>query len=178
MGRPLAWSPDGRWLAFFTAGTRGFTNVSVVPAAGGEPRQVSFLANSNATGIAWSPDGTFLLFDTGQRTEAAQLARVDLTLRTPKFREDQFRDLFNEEQGPRRPATAPQAPPTADEVSPKPASTPRGHVDAGEGGRKERWTNPYRQLTIVFDDIRQRLSLIPAGLDVGEAFISPDGKTA
>ena len=91
---------------------------SIVPAAGGEAKPVSFLANANATGVAWSPDGTFLLFDTGQRTEVAQLARVDLILRTPKFREDQFRDLFNEEQAPRRPA-APTAPPT-DEVSPKP----------------------------------------------------------
>ena len=58
---------------------------------------MSFLANANATGVAWSPDGTFLLFDTGQRTEVPQLARVDLILRTPKFREDQFRDLFNED---------------------------------------------------------------------------------
>lgn len=170
VGRPLAWSPDGRWLAFFTSGTRGFTNVSVVAATGGESRQVSFLANSNATGIAWSPDGTCLLFDTGQRTEAAQLARVDLVLRTPRFREDQFRDLFNEEQAPVRPATP------GDTVPPKPPapaadSTPAAKADAA---------SPKKPLDvrIVFDDIRQRLSLIPSGLDVGEAFISPDGKTA
>ena len=50
--------------------TRGFTNVSIVAAAGGEGRQVSFLANANANAITWSPDGTFLVFDTGQRTEA------------------------------------------------------------------------------------------------------------
>ena len=90
--------------------------MAVVPAAGGEAKQVSFLANSNATGISWSPDGTFLLFDTGQRTEVSQLARVDLTLRTPKFREDQFRDLFNEENPRVKPAPA--------DVSPKPATPP------------------------------------------------------
>jgi C-terminal processing protease CtpA/Prc len=168
VGRPLAWSPDGRWLAFFAAGTRGFTNVSIVPSAGGEPRQVSFLANANANAIAWSPDGTFLLFDTGQRTEVTQLARVDLTLRTPKFREDQFRDLFNEEQGPKRPAS-PSTPP-ADEVSPKPPEA------AEAGGRPV--AKPVSRTEITFDNIRQRLSLVPAGVDVSEAFISPDGKTA
>ena len=103
VGLPLAWSPDSRWLAYFSAGTRGFTNVSIVAAAGGEGRQVSFLANANANAITWSPDGTFLVFDTGQRTEPTALARLDLTLRTPRFREDQFRDLFNEENTPGNP---------------------------------------------------------------------------
>ena len=178
IGRPLAWSPDGRWVAFFTSGTRGFTNVAVVPAEGGETKMVSFLANSNASSVAWSPDGTFLMFDTGQRTEVAQLARVDLTLRTPKFREDQFRDLFNEEQGPRRPGT-PQAPP-ADEVPPKQPSPADTATPAKADVKPAEPAKPAgaKKTEIVFDDIRQRLSLIPSGLDVGEAFISPDGKTA
>jgi Tol biopolymer transport system component/C-terminal processing protease CtpA/Prc len=182
VGRPIAWSPDGRWLAFFTAGTRGFTNVSVVPLAGGEARPVSFLANANATSVAWAPDGTFLLFDTGQRTEVSQLARVDLTLRTPRFREDQFRELFNEEQGPRRPASPPATPP-ADVDSPKPPSTsPHTSPPATADDKKTEEANPGDKkpvppTQIVFDDIRHRLSLIPAGLDVSEAFISPDGKT-
>ena len=165
VGHPLAWSPDGRWIAFFTAGTRGFTNVALVPAAGGEVKPASFLANGNANAVAWAPDGTYLLFDTGQRTEVSQLARVDLTLRTPKFREDQFRDLFNEEQAPRRPAS-PTAPPADD--SPKSDAAKTGPTEAGT----------KKPVEIVFDNIRQRLSLVPSGLDVGEAFISPDGKTA
>jgi tricorn protease len=161
-GHPLAWSPDGKWIAFLDAGARGFTNLRVVPSAGGDAKPVSFLANGNASGVAWSPDGTFLLFDTSQRTEVAQLARVDLILRTPKFREDQFRDLFNE-------------------VSPKPstppvdaASTAKEDAEKAEDGKAADTRKPVE---IVFDDIRQRLSLIPSGLDVGEAFISPDGKT-
>jgi tricorn protease len=175
VGRPIAWSPDGKWLAFFTAGARGFTNVAIVPAAGGEAKPVSFLANANATGVAWSPDGTFLLFDTGQRTEVPQLARVDLILRTPKFREDQFRDLFNEDQQPRRPGT-PTAPP-ADEVSPKQA-TPLDAAASPAKAAVKKSDKPDRPIEIVFDEIRQRLSLVPTGLDVGEAFISPDGKSA
>ena len=161
LGLPIAWSPDGRWLAFFNAGARGFINVSIVSAAGGEVKPVSFLANGNANAITWSPDGTFLLFDTNQRTEVSQLARVDLILRTPKFREDQFRDLFNEES-PRKPAPSPETAPKT-ETAPAPAAA----------------SLPAKINTdIVFDGIRQRLSLIPTGLDVGEAFISPDGKTA
>ena len=164
VGHPIAWSPDGRWIAFFNAGTRGFTNVSVVPAAGGEAKPVSFLANGNSTGVVWAPDGTFLLFDTGQRTEISQLARVDLIPRTPKFREDQFRDLFNEES-PRKPAPSPESAPRPD--TPAPAATAK--ADAA----------PKKiDTAIAFDGIRERLSLVPTGLDVGEAFISPDGRTA
>jgi Tol biopolymer transport system component len=176
VGDPIAWSPDGKWIAFFNAGVRGFTNDAVVPAAGGEAKPASFLANANSTGVVWGPDGTFLLFDTGQRTEMSQLARVDLILKTPKFREDQFRDLFNEDQGPRKPP-APTAPP-ADEVSTKqaPSTSPAAPAksDAEKSEKPERSAKPVQ---ITFDGIRQRLSLLPVGLDVGEAFVSPDGKT-
>jgi Tol biopolymer transport system component/C-terminal processing protease CtpA/Prc len=180
VGRPVAWSPDGRWLAYFTAGTRGFTNVSVIPAAGGQERQVTFLANANAGAVTWAPDGTFLLFDTGQRTEQAQLARVDLILRTPKFREDQFRDLFNEENVPgappaRTPAPKPESPPDSPAAAPPAKPTPA--TEAKPDGADPRGKPAVKPVDIVFENIRQRLSLIPAGIDVGEAFISPDGKT-
>jgi Tol biopolymer transport system component len=52
IGHPVAWSPDSKWIAFFTIGLRGFTNVSVVQASGGEATPVSFLANGNATSVA------------------------------------------------------------------------------------------------------------------------------
>ena len=185
VGRPIAWSPDGRWIAFFSAGTRAFTNVAVVSASGGEAKPVSFLANANATSVSWSPDGTFLLFDTSQRTETSQLARVDLILRTPKFREDQFRDLFNEES-PGKPAPSPtqpdmkpqpSQPAPATEVPPKPPTTTETETSSSKADAKVP-AKPVRPVNIVFDDIRQRLSLVPSGLDVSEAFISPDGKTA
>jgi len=149
-----AWSPDGKWIAVFAIGTKAFTNVELAPAAGGVLRPVSFLANAYANTIAWSRDGSYLLFDTRQRTESGQLARVDLTPRTPKFREDLFRDLFTEPRVP-EPGTR--------------NSEPRnfGTSEPGTG-----------DLGPEFADIRQRLSMLPLGLDVAGVRISPDGKLA
>ncbi|HET9275811.1 MAG TPA: DPP IV N-terminal domain-containing protein, partial [Gemmatimonadales bacterium] len=106
----IAWSPDGRWIAYVEVAGKLFSNVYVVPADGGGPgRQVTFLANVFGGQISWSPDGTYLLYDSSQRTEERQLARVDLVPRTPRFREDQFHDLFRQ-QTP-RPSPADRAPP-------------------------------------------------------------------
>jgi C-terminal processing protease CtpA/Prc len=99
------------------------------------------------------------LFDTRQRTEQGQIARVDLTPRTPKFREDQFRDLF----------TSPTSPAPANPLNPVNPLNPLNPVNP---------VNPLNPVEPVFADIRQRLSLLPMGLDAGEAAISPDGKTA
>ena len=154
-----AWSPDGRWIALFAIGAKRFTNVELVPAAGGVMRPISFLANAYANTLAWSPDGTFILFDTWQRTEDGELARVDLLPRTPRFREDLFRDLFTE---PRRPPTTTPASSSAGE---RPAVEPR--PDA-----------PKPSVEPEFADIRNRLSLLPVGLDIRGVTISPDGKTA
>ncbi len=144
--RGVSWSPDGSWLAF-TAVTGPFTNIHVVPASGGEPRPVSFLANAFSGSISWSPDGTYLLFSTGQRTEDGMVARVDLVPRTPEFREDRFEKLFREEGAPWRDARV--APAVADSVDPT---------------------------LIDFDGIRLRSSFIPLEVSAGDQVISPDGK--
>src|SRR6185295_1883691 len=104
---------------------KSFTNVLVVPAAGGPTKQISFLANVFNNSVSWSPDGTFILFDTAQRTEDSQVARIDLIPRTPRFREDQFRDLFREES-PRTSRTAP----TPQENHPAPNDTPNATAAA------------------------------------------------
>src|SRR5687767_4015747 len=120
--RPFVWSPDSKWLAYVPVGENQFKNVHIAAAAGGPGRPASFLANVFSNTLSWSPDGTFMLFDSGQRTESTQLARVDLVPRTPRFREDQFRDLFKEE-APRnvsRPEPRP-SPPETPVASPSPS---------------------------------------------------------
>ncbi len=98
--RPLQWSPDGRWLAFFAAEPMGFTNVHVVDADAPQQRPVSFLANVFDDTISWDPGGKFVLFDTAQRTEPGQVARVDLTPRTPVFEETKFKELSHQPDHP------------------------------------------------------------------------------
>lgn len=153
------WSPDGKWIAYltYTPETRSYTNVNVVSADGGAARPVSFLANSNSNVVTWAPDGSYLLFDTSQRTEDTLIARIDLSLRTPKFREDQFRDLFKQENPRDRQAPAPTASPAASPVAAE---------------KKD-----DKKTEIVFEDIRRRLSILNTGINGGSPTISPDGKT-
>lgn len=180
--RTIAWSPDNKWIAFLTYApeTRSYVNVSVVPAqgaAGGAARPISFIANANSSGISWSPDGSFILFDTNQRTEEGSLARIDLKLRSPKFREDQFRDLFRQENPQQRPTTVPPQPATSPSpqpvASPSPSASPATDSSAAADTKKD----DSKDSTIVFENIRQRLSLLPTGVNVNGQVISPDGKT-
>jgi tricorn protease len=166
--RPYAWSPDSKWLAYVPVGENQFKNLHIVAAEGGPGRPASFLANVFSNTVSWSPDGTFMLFDSGQRTESTQLARVDLVLRTPRFREDQFRDLFREETPRNTPRPEPRPSPAETPVaspSPSPAASPSDERRA-----------PPKPVQVVFEDIRRRLSLLPVGVDVNEQSISPDGK--
>jgi tricorn protease len=173
--RAFVWSPDSRWLAYLDVTGKRYSNVNVVAATGGESRPVSFLANVFGNSVSWSPDGSYLLFDTSQRTEPGDIARVDLVPRLPRFREDQFRDLFRDEPRPSMPnpadrTTAPRPPSNRTEA---PADTARADTtkaaDRAPGGRG--------QPEIVFDGIRRRLAFLPTGLDAGAQRISPDGKT-
>ncbi len=154
---PFVWSPDNQWLAYMDVGSKAFNNAFAVPAKGGQARPLSFLANTSSRELAWSPDGKFLLFTTSQRTENGQVARVDLVPRTPRFREDQFRDLFKEDP-PRAPSGSAEGKP-AEPAKPAAAAAPA-------------------PVSIVFDGIRERLSLLPVGLNVDSAVVSPDGKWA
>ncbi|MFN2480024.1 MAG: S41 family peptidase [Pyrinomonadaceae bacterium] len=182
--RPFVWSPDGKWIAFMPVERRAFRNVHLVRAdavAQNAGQPASFLANTNVNSISWSPDGTFILFDTGQRTESGQLARVDLIPRTPRFREDQFRDLFREEspraptplrqpdeQRPTPPAEPSPSPSASPSVSPSPSASPAAAKTDDKKAPKN--------VEVVFEGIRRRLSLLPTGLNVNYHTISPDGK--
>ncbi|AUD03117.1 S41 family peptidase [Spirosoma pollinicola] len=174
LGRPpfgsngaVVWSPDGKWIAFASYGAKTFRNISVIPAAGGDSKPVSFLANTFGGNVTWSPDGKYILFSTTQRTETAQIARIDLVPRSPKFREDQFRDLFNEEV-PKTLKPAPTTPALAKTAARDTSTRALGDTAKLDKGGATK---------IVFEDIRQRLSLLPVGVDVDAHSISKDGKT-
>jgi tricorn protease len=179
----LAWSPDGQWIAYTADDTRSFRNVNVVPAAGGESRPVSFLANGETgSGIAWSPDGHYLLFDTAQRSEQVQIARVDLLPHVPKYREDEFRELFRPSKTPGSPGNPTPATPS---VTPPPG-TPQAQEPEHSSEDKDKApaipaaTEPKKKpepVKIVFEGIRDRLTLLPLGLSADAPVISPDGKT-
>ena len=177
--RAIAWSPDGRWIAYTGgSGARLFTNVFVVPSAGGEARQVSWLPHVFGGTLAWSPDGTHLLVSSGQRTEQQQIARIDLVPRTPRFREDQFRDLFAPEVP--RPGTPLQQQPATPPARPVPGDSIRDTSTAATTGAPQRRDSAGRPspapVRVVFEDIRRRMSFLPLGLDAGAPVISPDGK--
>ncbi len=175
-GVRAAWSPDSKWLAFGVTDRKSFRNAWVVPATGGEARQVSFLANGNAADlIAWSPDGKYIVFETGQRSEPSKVVRIDLLPNTPKYREDAFRDLFR--------TTAPGAPSTTES---EPKDKPQDAKPASEGEAKaEQETKPdttapkgkVPTVRIVFEGLRERATIIPLGGSAEEPVISPDGKT-
>lgn len=162
------WSPDGKYIAFPVTDRRSFTNVHVIAAAGGEARPISFLANGNMGQIAWSPDGKYILFDTAQRTEDSRIVRVDLLPHVPQYREDNFRDLFDQRTPPGKPeVTPPGTSPTPD----KKADTPK----------KEKAPAPIKlsalPVKIVFEGIRDRATILPLGLSAQNPVISGDGKT-
>lgn len=167
--RAIAWSPDGSMVAYISGdGTKQFNNVFIVPAEGGTPRQVSWLSNSNGGGLSWSSDGTFLTLASGQRTEDGQVIRIDLVPRAPKFREDQFRDLFT--------TTAPRQTQQPGPGAPVPSTTPAMPTATDSSARRDSAAAARRRTTVVYDDIRRRATSIPVGVDVGSAVLSPDGK--
>lgn len=142
----FAWSPDSKWIAYANAGAQTLRNVYVVPESGGAPRQISFLANTNINFIQWSPDGKFVLYETSQRTETPQIARIDLIPRKPNFAEEKFDDLFKTD-APRQ----------------------------GPGANAES-KSPVKPVEIDSDGIRERISMLPVGLNVNQPQISPDGR--
>lgn len=176
----LAWSPDSQFLAYTVEGTKSFRNIYIVAVGSGKHGQpASFLANGEtASRIAWSPDGKYLLFDTAQRSESSEMARVDLVPHLPRFREDQFQELFRNNQPGRTPATPSNEPPgkPSDTQNP-PADSPSNAQTKLEEVAKPLAPKKGQPTRIVFEGIRNRLTFMPLGFDVSEPQISPDGKT-
>ncbi len=148
---------------------RRFTNVALVPLAGGgaAPGQLPRQHERGHDRLEPRRHVSAVRHGPAHRSRA-QLARVDLTLRTPKFREDQFRDLFSEPGNAVEPRGADaRARPRPPRRTPPPRRPPR---------RPRR--RPRRRSCQSSTGSAQRLSLLPLGLDVSDVAISPDGKTA
>jgi tricorn protease len=99
------WSPDSQYIAYLAKGEKSFRNVMIIPASGGEPRQVSFLPNTNSGNVLWSPLGDAIYYVTSQRTEPGQIVRIDLRIAGKPLREERFDALF---AAPAKPDTAPK----------------------------------------------------------------------
>lgn len=52
------WSPDGESIAFMGNPTNGLADIFVMPAAGGEPINITNTRDRSEASIAWSPDST------------------------------------------------------------------------------------------------------------------------
>jgi tricorn protease len=163
----ISFSPTGDWIAYTDEDRGGFSNVRVVPTAGGTTHPITFMPNTNGGPVTWSPDGMRLYFVTSQRTEPADVAQIDLVPHAPRFREDAFRRLFDQE--PSRPElpsrTIPTAPPSA---APSASPRPRPEASATPGPQRTR---------IEFSGIRERATMLATGLDVASVRVTPDGKT-
>ena len=129
----------------------------VVPVDGGQPQQVSFLANTNFGSLDWSATGEYLVYRSGQRTEPGRLVRVDLVPLTPTFQEDRFWDLFNRNE--------------TDDEPRRETSNPNEAADRAIPARPT-------SVEIVSEDIRRRGYLVNLDFSVGSVVLSPDGEHA
>jgi tricorn protease len=188
----IAWSPDSHWVVYVPTGPDGFSNLYAVPADGAaEARPLTFLANGQAASrIAWSPDGKYILFDTAQRSETPQIARVDLIPHVPTFREDQFTELFRKQSIPGAPEIPSEPETSPPPQAPTPETTPRPSPDQPQTSTDTEPARPaptqsaahrspkkIEPTRIVFEGIRERLTLLPINLELRTPVISPDGKT-
>ncbi len=169
-GPRLVWSPDGKYIAFPLIDARSFVNVNVVPAGGGQARPVSFLANGEMNAIAWSADGKYILFDTAQRSEDTRIVRIDLLPHVPKYQEDVFNDLFKLNKQPGAPT-----PPADTDKGPDAKASP---VSGAKSSKTSASATPAKPpVTIAWDGLRERATLLPLGLNADTPVISADGKT-
>jgi Tol biopolymer transport system component len=70
------WSPDGRWIAFQRGDSIRF-DLFVVPARGGEPRQVTH-DNNMIGGFAWMPDSRSILYSSSRGSTMPYLPTLSL----------------------------------------------------------------------------------------------------
>jgi Tol biopolymer transport system component len=74
-------SPDGKWVVFtVTRGdverNRSVTNIWRIPAAGGDPQQITFREQGFNGDMRWSPDGRYLYFVSTRADNKRQIFRL------------------------------------------------------------------------------------------------------
>ncbi len=80
LGSGLAWSPDGRWIAFVQGGPDkmiyyGLNKLAVVPSAGGPTRIVTSGVDLNVLNPQFTADGASILFNL-EEDQAVHLAKI------------------------------------------------------------------------------------------------------
>jgi Tol biopolymer transport system component len=96
LGNGLAWSGDGRWIAFSRAYSRDLrgggtritfrsegAHIDIIPSAGGEPKRIpipQWVATKGDTSrrLSLSPDGKSVAFDSGGQIYVASVATADI----------------------------------------------------------------------------------------------------
>ena len=79
--RSVAWSPDGKHVAFSREFGNQVRELFVVPADGGEARQLTF--DQSMGGFAWTPDSRELVYDSNRKS-GTNLWRIGLAGGTPE----------------------------------------------------------------------------------------------
>lgn len=91
-GGSLAWSPDGRWIAFLQAGAPKYyayqmNRLAIVPAAGGASRLITETLDRSVSDPAWTSDGSAIVVTVeDDRTRYAARVRVSDGAITPLTR--------------------------------------------------------------------------------------------
>ncbi|MFZ0276197.1 MAG: S9 family peptidase [Candidatus Sulfotelmatobacter sp.] len=76
-------SPDGKWVAFTVVRSdveknKMVTNIWRVPAAGGDPQQITFAEQGFNGDLRWSPDGRYLYFVSTRVENKRQIFRLSV----------------------------------------------------------------------------------------------------
>ena len=94
------WSPDGKTIAFLSD-RGGQQQLYIVPADGGEARQVTCFARGIGGSVAWSPDGSAIAFSAVADEEAPDLSSEPYRVDRAVYRfdaigylDDQVQDIY------------------------------------------------------------------------------------